>query len=400
MLKRNLEPIIQQYAHEYPVVAIVGPRQSGKTTLAKKLFPKHAYLSLENLDLRQQAENDPRGFLADHDGPLILDEVQRTPGLFSYLQEIVDSKPRPAHYILTGSQQFMLMEKISQSLAGRIITFTLFPFTLTELYFHQQDSSLAEIFQPKLRRRPSQLPPLLDIIFTGFYPRIHDRHLTPRKWLENYVSTYVERDIRALVNVQDLRTFENFLKIIAAHSGQLVNYAALSNVAGISQPTVKKWLSLLETCGIIFLLTPHHNNFIKRLVKAPKLFFCDTGLLCFLLSIKTPVELKNHPLYGNIFETFIASELYKRCAHVGEIPPLYFWRDKSGHEIDLLADFGNKLLPIEIKAGQTYSSFFASELLKWLKLRGNTAKTGMVIYAGDHLVGRDAAITAVPWWAF
>ncbi|NTV46731.1 MAG: ATP-binding protein [Chlorobiales bacterium] len=400
MLTRNLEPIVKRLSREYPAIAIVGPRQSGKTTLAKKLFPGHTYLSLENLDLRQQAENDPRGFLNDHGPHLILDEVQRVPALFSYLQEKVDADTRPARYILTGSQQFLLMEKISQSLAGRIIHFKLFPFTVNELYLPKVDSSLPQIFHGRHSLpKAAKLPDLASIILTGFYPRIHDRHLTSHKWLENYVMTYVERDIRSLINISDLRVFENFLKICAAHSGQLINFAAISNAVGISQPTVKKWLSLLETSGIIFLLQPHHQNFTKRIVKSPKLFFIDTGLLCFLLSIKTTAELKSHPLYGHVFETFILSEFYKRCSHVGEIPPIFFWRDKLGNEIDLLAELGSQLLPIEIKSSQTYSPHFEDGLKKWFALKGNTATQGKVIYAGTQLLGQSRNITALPWWA-
>ncbi len=399
MIKRNLAPIIRRLSKEYPVLAIVGPRQSGKTTLARALFPNHTYLSLENLDLRQQAENDPRGFLNDYGEYLILDEIQRAPSLFSYLQERVDFNQKPAQYILTGSQQFLLMEKISQSLAGRIITFKLFPFSVTELYQWHPDTSIENIFQ---RKRPAPIDkPRFDVatlILTGFYPRIHDKKLSARKWIENYILTYVEKDIRNLVNIGDLRLFENFLKLCTAYSGQLINYAALSNTLGISQPTVKKWISLLETSGIIFILPPHYKNFTKRIVKTPKLYFVDTGILCFLLSIKTSAELKTHPLYGHIFETFILSEFYKRIAHIGEIPPLYFWRDKTGNEIDLLVDFGAHLLPVEIKSSQTYSAFFNDPIKKWMALQGNTCQQGMVLYAGNQAVGQSANITALPWW--
>jgi predicted AAA+ superfamily ATPase len=324
MISRALEPVITRFSREYPVLAVVGPRQSGKTTLVRKLFPSHAYVSLENLDLRQQAEDDPRGFLDDHPAPVILDEAQRVPQLFSYLQERVDTDPEPAQYILTGSHQFLLMEKIAQSLAGRIATFKLFPFTFAELSGRDLDTSLEDLFNPPRLARSAAPRDLAALIFSGFYPPIHARRLTARKWLENYLLTYVERDIRLLVNVSSLRTFENFLKLCAAHSGQLLNYAAIANAAGVSLPTVKKWVSLLETSGIVFLLPPHHQNFSKRVVKTPKLYFIDTGLLCLLLSIRQPGELAGHPLKGHIFETFIISEYYKRIAHLGEIPPLYF----------------------------------------------------------------------------
>ena len=235
-------------------------------------------------------------------------------------------------------------------------------------------------------------------IFTGMYPRIHDKKLEPRKWIENYILTYIERDIRSLVDVDNLKLFENFLQTCAAMSGQLINYTSISNSIGVSQPTVKKWMSLLETSGILFILPPHHKNFRKRLVKTPKLYFADTGVLSFLLSIRTPDELKGHPLFGNIFETFIIGELYKRVYHVGEKPPFYFWRDKTGNEIDLLVDIGSELLPVEIKSSKTYSREFKSSVLSWLNLKGNTSKKGFVIYRGKDVVGRKSTVTAVPWW--
>ena len=399
MIPRTLEPVIVRYAREYPVLAVVGPRQSGKTTLVRKLFPGHAYLSLENLDLRQQAEDDPRGFLSDNPVPVILDEVQRVPQLFSYLQERVDADPQPAQYILTGSHQFLLMERIAQSLAGRIATFKLFPFTFAELSGRDLDTSLEGIFNPPPLNRSATAGELSTLIFSGLYPPIHARRLTARKWLENYLQTYVERDIRLLVNVGNLRTFENFLRLCAAHSGQLLNYAAIANAVGVSLPTVKKWVSLLETSGIVFLLPPHHQNFSKRVVKTPKLYFIDTGLLCLLLYIRQPTELAGHPLKGHIFETFVISEYYKRIAHLGEIPPLYFWRDKTGNEIDLIVDFGTYLLPIEIKSAQTYTPTFKEGLSRWFALKGNTTSSGRIIYAGEQVIGQRTAIQALPWWA-
>jgi predicted AAA+ superfamily ATPase len=380
------------------VLSIVGPRQGGKTTLARAVFPDYRYVSLENLDTRRLAEDDPRGFLHDFQAPVIIDEIQRAPDLFSYLQEIVDLNPSPAQYVLTGSQQFLLMESVSQSLAGRVITFKLYPFTYNELYSRQEDTDLEGIFSIK---KDGTSPPhgnIEDIIFTGMYPRIHDKKLSPRKWLENYVLTYLERDIRQLVNVNNLRTFENFLKVIASQSGQLINYSSISNTVGISLPTVKSWLSLLETSGIIFILSPHHRSFSKRVVKTPKIFFSDTGLLCFLLSIRSSNDLKFHPLSGNIFETFVISEFYKRICHISEIPPLYFWRDKTGNEIDLLVDFGNKLYPIEIKSSRTYSTSFKENIARWFGLKGNTQSKGLILFNGERVLGSQSNIPAVPWW--
>lgn len=400
MIKRTLEIFIRKYGLEYPVIAVVGPRQSGKTTLVRHMFPDHKYLSLENLDLRHRAIDDPRGFLDDHGKNLILDEIQRTPELFSYLQEKVDlENSTPANYVLTGSQQFLLMEKITQSLAGRIITFNLYPFTINELYPAKPDTDIDSIFSVKTEYvKDGGSIDIFRTIFTGMYPRIHDKKLAPAKWIENYILTYVERDIRSLVNVENLKIFENFVKVCATMSATLVNYTTISNAIGISQPTVKKWLSLLETSGILFMLPPYYRNFKKRIVKTPKLYFTDTGLLCFLLSIRKPAELLHHPLFGNIFETFIISEFYKRLHHISETPPLYFWRDKTGNEIDLIVEKGIQLLPIEIKSSKTFHPEMLSNISAWLDLTGNTAERGIVIYRGDTVVGKKSAVTVTPWW--
>ena len=399
MISRNLQLPIQKYSGQYPVLAIVGPRQSGKTTLARYLFPNHKYLSMENLDIRHMAQDDPRGFLDDHGKNIILDEIQRVPALFSYLQERVDQDDSPAGYVLTGSQQFLLMEKITQSLAGRILTFQLYPFSVTELYQVVPDRDIFSIFDIKqdFFKNGGKID-LHTLIFEGMYPRIHDKDLDARKWIESYVLTYIERDIRSLVNVQNLKLFEDFLKICASMSGQLLNYTSISNAIGISQPTVKKWMSLLETSGIIFLLSPHHRNFRKRVVKTPKLYFIDTGLLSFLLSIRKPEELIHHPLWGNIFETFVISELYKRVYHTGEKPPFYFWRDRTGNELDLLVDMGTKLFPVEIKASKTYHKRLKYNIANWLDLEGNDAEKGLVLYRGENIVGKGQNVTVVPWW--
>jgi uncharacterized protein len=399
MFRRNLETSIRIYSSQYPVVAIVGPRQSGKTTLARYMFPGHKYLSMENLDIRHMAQDDPRGFLDDYGENLILDEIQRVPSLFSYLQERVDLDESPASYVLTGSQQFLLMEKITQSLAGRIVTFQLYPFSFSELYGAKPDKNIDSIFKIKqIDIKGVEKIDIYRMIFTGMYPRIHDKKLDARKWIENYILTYIERDIRSLVNVDNLKLFEDFLKICASMSGQLINYTSISNSIGVSQPTVKKWLSLLETSGILFVLPPHYKNFKKRIVKTPKLYFTDTGLLSFLLSIRNPDELISHPLWGNIFETFIISELYKRVHHTGEKPPFYFWRDKTGNEIDLIVDIGSKLLPIEIKASKTYSPKLKTNIFSWLNLKNNTSEKGFVIYRGEEVIGKRSAVSVIPWW--
>jgi predicted AAA+ superfamily ATPase len=377
----------------------VGPRQSGKTTLTKELFPKHKYLSLENLDLRHYATNDPRGFLNDNGPYLILDEVQRVPELFPYLQEMVDTNQEPCQYILTGSSQFLLVENITQSLAGRIITFKLYPLTFTELFEYAADPDFDSVFQKRhSNRKKIAQEELYHLLWTGFYPRIQDKKLDSYKWYENYLLTYVERDIRSILNIRNLRTFENFLRLTASQSGQLMNYSNLSNSLGVSIPTIKEWISILETSGIIFILPPFFENFSKRIIKTPKIYFADSGLLCHLLSIRTADHLKTHPLLSSIFETFMVSECYKRFYNLGETPPLFFWRDQTGNEIDLLIYSGLKSFPIEIKLSQTFQLEFKKSIEQWLQLKNNPSEKGEVIFCGEHAFQTHDPIPTVPWY--
>ena len=386
MIKRHLSDIILRYAKQYPILALIGPRQSGKTTLVQMLFPSYKYLSLENLNLRKNASEDPEGFLETHGNFLILDEVQHVPELFSYLQGKVDANQEPAQYVLTGSSQFLLVEKITQTLAGRIVTFKLFPLTYIELYNYQKDQDADSIFrlQHTDRSKITQ-EDLYRLLLMGFYPRIHDKHLDSEKWYENYVFTYVERDIRSLLNIRNLRTFEHFLLLCASRSGELLDYTDLSSALGIAASTVKEWISVLEASGIVFILSPYFENFSKRIVKTPKLYFVDTGLLCHLLSIKTVDHLKTHPLIGSIFETFIISECFKRFHNLGEIPRLYFWRDQTKNEIDLLIYDGRNGFPIEIKFSMSFRPDFIKTMEHWLSLENNQAKKGAVIYCGESM---------------
>lgn len=399
MYKRHISPCIVKYSKQYPIVALVGPRQSGKTTLVKALFPTYKYVSLENINTRRLASEDPQGFLAIHGPFLILDEVQNVPELFSSLQEIVDANQEPAQYILTGSSQFLLVEKITQTLAGRIVTFKLFPFSYLEICKYEEDSDALSVFRKVYRDRAIvNQEHLFQLLLKGCYPRIYDKDLDSQKWYENYVLTYVERDIRTLLNIRNLRSFEHFLILCASRSGQLLDFSDLSNVLGIAVSTVKEWISILEASGIVFILSPFFENFSKRIVKTPKLYFIDTGLLCHLLSIQTTEHLKTHPLVGWIFETFLVSECYKRFSNLGAVPPLYFWRDQSGNEIDLLIYNGKSGFPVEIKLSQSFHSDYRKSIERWFAFDENPAKEGLIVYCGDHLVQTGFAIPGVPWY--
>ncbi len=366
MIKRNLEKLVQESLKSNPVVGILGPRQSGKSTLVKSLQGKRTYVNLENLQTRDFAKNDPQAFLKQFkEHGAVLDEVQRVPELFSYLQLIVDEEKKNGRFILTGSQNFLLMESITQSLAGRIALFNLLPFSMRELadtpYFHKDIESF---------------------LFQGFYPRIYDQGLNPTSWLENYFATYVERDVRSLKNVGDLSSFNKFVKLCAGRAGQLLNLSSLANDAGVSVGTVKAWISVLEASFVIFLLQPHFVNFHKRLVKSPKLYFYDVGLLSFLLGIKSKEDLVYHPNRGNIFENMVIAEFFKEKFHLKRPWDIYFWRDKPGHEIDCLIDSVGKLIPIEIKSGETIASDFFKNLLFWKKITKDEIR-GKLIYGGD-----------------
>jgi len=378
-IPRSLEKSLHHLAEGYPIVAITGPRQSGKTTLARHAFPDKPYASLEDPDLREAAESDPRGFLARFPDGAILDEAQRCPTLFSYLQSLVDRSQRPGMFLLTGSQQFGLLSGITQSLAGRVALTVLLPFSLAEL----KASALA----------PQAIDPLL---LTGGYPPIYDRRLDPWGWYGNYVRTYVERDVRQLVNIRDLRTFQRFLRLCAGRIAQLANLSALATECGISHNTAKAWLSVLEASYIVYLLQPHHRNFNKRLVKTPKLYFHDTGLAAWLLGIRDTDQLNLHPLRGALFESWVVSEMLKQAFHNAEEPNLYFWRDRSGHEIDLLIDRGISLQPIEIKSGATLTRDLLRGLHQWRRIAGDTGAQPLLVYAGDTALQREG-IDVIPW---
>ncbi|MCP5505800.1 MAG: ATP-binding protein [Chlamydiales bacterium] len=376
MIPRKIAKIILKLAKGFPIVAITGPRQSGKSTLIKDLFGKdYAYVSLEDLDMRSYAREDPRGFLKEYRQKVILDEVQQVPELFSYLQGVVDEDQIPGQFILSGSQHFLLLEKITQSLAGRVGMLHLLPLSLGEI---------------------EKIPPLEELLFKGCYPSLYTREISPNDWYTNYVQTYVERDLRAITNVHDLGTFQNFMKMCAARCGQLLDLTSIGNDCGISHNTVKAWINILEASFIAFQLPPHYKNFNKRLVKSSKLYFYDTGLLCHLLGIKSPTQLSTHYLRGGIFESFIISEIIKSHYNIGERPSLYFWRDKHGHEIDCLIEQGQNLIPIEIKSGKTINQDFFSNLNFFNELSGSSPDNSYLFYGGDDNQKRSSG-TVLSW---
>ncbi|NOY86864.1 MAG: ATP-binding protein [Deltaproteobacteria bacterium] len=371
MIKRNAESTIRQFLRGFPIVTITGPRQSGKTTLARVVFSGRPYVSLEDPDVRIAAIDDPRGFLERFPDGGVLDEVQRAPEILSYLQTRVDGDGRMGLFLLTGSQQFNLMSEISQSLAGRTAFIELLPFSIGEL------------------DRAGVRPNLLDaMLFNGCYPPLYDRDLSPGAWFRSYVTAYVERDVRQLLKVQDLEAFQRFLRFCAGRSGQILNLSSLATDCGITHNTARAWISVLEASYILFTLRPHHANFNKRLVKSPKIYFYDTGLLCWLLGIREQDQLAAHPLRGSIFETFIVSELVKTRFNQGEKAGLHFWRDSNGNEVDVIAEVGTLLQPIEIKSGKTLNRGFFIGLERWQTLAGDRATCPTLIYGGRESLTR------------
>lgn len=364
IIKRQLLPQLQDAAKQFPVVAILGPRQSGKTTLAQLAFPDHAYITLEDLDMRSLANSDPRGFLNDYPtvSGIILDEIQQAPDLLSYIQGIVDKEKKKGFFILTGSQNLLLNEAISQTLAGRIALLTLLPLSIHEL---EQASLLPESVE--------------ELTFNGSYPRIYADGASPNRLYQGYLRTYIERDVRQLQHVLDLGGFEQFITICATRAGQQLNYTALSNDCGIDEKTVKRWLGLLEASYVIFFLRPYFKNFGKRLVKAPKLYFVDTGLACTLLRIKSVEELVNHSMRGPLVENLIMVDLLKQQYNLERLPSLYFWRDQSGHEVDCIVEEVQPVA-IEIKASKTVIPQFFKGLSYWNELAQQ--KKGYIIYGG------------------
>lgn len=370
MYTRTISKQLTDSIKSYPVLTLLGPRQAGKTTLVRALFNDFDYQSLEDPDIREIATSDPRGFLRQLSEHTILDEIQRVPVLTSYIQTIVDEPSNTRKFVLTGSNGLLLVDTVTQTLAGRTELFELYPLSVSEITQKHSDYTLS------------------DFLFNGGYPRIHNLELNPTKWLKSYFQLYIEKDIRLISNITNLDLFEKFIKLSAGRVGQLINASSLSNEVGVSSPTITGWISALKSTYICFTLSPHFKNFNKRIVKTPKLYFYDTGLLCYLLGINTMGQLDTHPLRGNIFENFIISEYIKKKNNIGEEANLYFWRDQKGHEIDLIDDRSSYLFPIEIKLSETFNKQFIKNIEYLNKLQesdiSNLQVKGGLIYSGTN----------------
>lgn len=364
MIPRTLTHILKERLAKFPILTLTGPRQSGKSTLLKNSFPEYAYFNLERLDYQRLIKNDPIGFLQNQGEKIIFDEAQRVPELFNYIQVISDERNTPGQYILSGSQSFLMNNYISQSLAGRTSVNRLFPFDMNEI--GTTDS-------------------IIEAIFKGFYPRIYDYKIEPTEFYPPYIQTYIERDVRSLKSIENLTTFSRFLGLCAGRIGQVLNLTSLANDTGISVNTAKSWLSLLEASFILFTLQPYYKNFSKRLIKSPKIYFYDTGLVCSLLNIQSVEMIQTHYLYGALFENFIIAEIMKLQAHNGKKSTLYFWRDNNGVELDCLVERGNgQLCVIEIKGGATINQDYLKHIKRFNPDGIKTEK--YVIYTGKETI--------------
>ena len=383
LIERNLESRLSALSKRFPVVTVTGPRQSGKTTLCGMAFPDLPHLSLEAPDLQEYARRDPRGLLREHNDGVVLDEVQRVPELLSYIQVDVDENPGMGRYILTGSANFGLLNEISQSLAGRTALLNLLPMSLDEL-----------------RRFPDAPGNLNTLLVAGSYPAVFDRAIDPHDWYSSYVGTYLERDVKQISNVGNTIAFQTFIRLAAGRSASLVNLSALGADAGVSHNTAKSWLAVLETGFLIMRLPPFFANVRKRLVKTPKLHFVDSGLLCYLLGIRSAEQLAHHPLRGSIFESWVVSEIIKARVHQGLPPDLFFYRDRRGTEIDAVLQRDASLMAVEVKSGQTIAADFFSGLEQFERIMcedplGRSVEAA-VVYAGDQVQKRTGA-DVIPW---
>ncbi|NGX41922.1 MAG: hypothetical protein K940chlam7_00196 [Chlamydiae bacterium] len=365
MFKRDVQKELQNSAKNFPVVTVTGPRQSGKTTLVRSTFAKKPYVNLEDLDTRELAESDPRGFLEEYPEGAILDEVQRVPSILSYIQVIVDEKKQKGQFILTGSHQVELHEAISQSLAGRTDLLSLFPMTINELSQAGFDMTVDEY------------------LLNGFYPQIYQETLNPTKVYRAYVKTYLERDVRRLINIKNLNLFQRFIKLCAGRVGQLLNMSSLANEVGVSSHTIEEWTSVLQASYLVILLQPYFENFGKRVIKSTKLYFTDVGLLSYLLGIENVKQMSRDPLRGHLVENLVMMELFKARSNQGLEPQLYFYRDSQKNEVDVIFQRGHELIPIEIKSAKTFNREFLKNLHFFQKIAEGRSPQGFVIYCGE-----------------
>ena len=366
MIKRDITTELLEAAGEYPVVTIFGPRQSGKTTLVQMTFPDKLYYSLEDPDVRMAAETDPRGFLAKLPEGGVLDEIQRLPELLSYIQGIVDRGKKTGMFILTGSHQPELQQSVSQSLAGRTAVLTLLPFSLPELKNYKKN------WDP------------FELILKGAYPRLHEKGLKPARFFNGYMQTYIERDVRALINLKDLRSFQQFFTLLAGRIGQVINYTSLSNDVGVSATTIKNWIGVLKASFVVFELPPFFENIRKRVVKSPKIYFSDVGLAAYLLGMETSDQVSRDPLRGGLYENLFILEILKSGLNYGKRPELFFYRDTNGNEVDLVIRKGRTLVPVEIKSAVTFTPDFLKGIERFRKITGNRCSKGYVLYNGPE----------------
>jgi predicted AAA+ superfamily ATPase len=379
MIERDIQVELTKSRKEYPVICITGPRQSGKTTLARAAFPKLPYVSFEEPVTRNVFAEDPKGFLSRYAAGAVFDEVQHVPELFSYLQVMADARPEAGRFVLTGSQHFGLVEKISQSLAGRTAVLELLPFSANEL---QRGNWLASSLNA--------------VLWAGAYPPVHDRGLRPERWYANYLATYIQRDVRQITQVHNLDAFTRFIRLCAGSTGQLINTNRLGSECGVDHKTIRRWLTVLQASYVIGLLPPYHRNFRKRLVKTPKLYFYDTGLACHLIGIQMEDQLDTHPLRGALFESWIFSELTKSLVNNGESPAMYFWRTHGGQEVDFLLERGGAMLAIEAKAGLAVDPTAVRTLESAVHVWDGMKTNQFIMFGGDDGM-KIRGCTLMPW---
>ncbi|MEN8237254.1 MAG: ATP-binding protein [Pseudomonadota bacterium] len=380
MFNRIINPTLKQTVEEFPVTVLTGPRQSGKTTVLKTLFPEFEYINLEAPDIRSRVQADPRDFFARRRPGWIIDEAQQYPELFSYVHDFIETQKHNTKWILSGSQNFLLSANISQSLAGRAAILELLPLTYSEYTTY-----------PNITAQN-----LWSYLYHGSYPRPYHEKMSINRWYNSYIMTYIERDVRSLIQIKNLNQFQIFLQLCAGRHGQILNLNAIAQATGISQPAARQWLSILEASYLVYLLRPYHQNFNKRIIKSPKLYFYDSAIVCQLLGIDSPEHLQFHASRGAIFEGFILSEIIKQSLAMGRPPRLYFWRDQTGHEIDGVIEKGPDNLGVEIKSTATFHPSLLKRLNDWAKISGTSTQNLYLVYAGDEAF-TIKGINIIPW---